>query len=115
MARAILDGARFGSGDQAMAFARERVIDAHEVRGHVCRITHSQDGVHSDGSLHYINHAEDYGFVDIPEETRQAIYRDVREALNADDPYADFDVIYGDRDHKQHMHLEFQPKRAMNK
>jgi len=114
MARAILDGARFGNGDQAMAYARERVIDAFEFRGSICRITHSQDGTHEDGSLHYIDNAEDYGFVGVPEEDRQAIYMDVREALGADDPYCDFDVVYGG-EHKQHMHLEWQPKRAMNR
>lgn len=111
MARAILDGARFGSGDQAMAFARERVIDAFEKAGSICRITHSKDGTHMDGSLHYISHAEDYGFVGVPDEDRQTIYKDVREALGADDPYCDFDVVL----HAQHMHLEWQPKRAMNR
>ncbi len=113
MSRAILDGARFGSGDQAMAYARERVIDAFEARGYICRITHSRDGTHSDGSLHYINHGEDYGFVGIPEESRQAIYRDVREALDADPVDADFDVVY--RGIKNRLHLEWQPKKAMNR
>jgi len=115
MARAILDGARFGSGDQAMAYARERIIDAHEREGHVCRITSSRDGTHSNGSLHYINHAEDYGFQGIPAAARQAIYRETRTALEADDPYSDFDVVYGDEKHQGHMHVEYQPKRAMNR
>jgi len=115
MSRAILDGARFGSGDQAMAYARERVIDAYEREGYVCRITHGCDGTHSDGSLHYIDHAEDYGFVGIPEAARQAIYKESRAAVNADVPYSDFDVLYGDEKHKNHMHVEFQPKRAMNR
>lgn len=115
MSRAILDGARFGSGDQAMAYARERVIDAFAAHGEICRITHSRDGTHMDGSLHYIDHAEDYGFADIPEEKRQAIYLDLREALGADDPYSDFDVVYGCEGHKHHVHVEFQPKRAMNR
>ncbi len=110
MSRAILDGARFGSGDQAMAYCRERVIDAFALAGHVCRITHSRDGTHSNGSLHYIDHADDYGFVGIPESDRQIIYKDVRMALGPD-----FDVVYGTRGHKKHLHCEFQPKRAMNR
>jgi hypothetical protein len=115
--RAILDGARFfgATGQAAMAFARERVIDAFESRGYVCRITHICDGMHSDGSLHYITNADDYGFRLIPEVDRQAIYQDVREALRADEPYSDFDVVYGDEKHQHHMHIEWQPKRALNK
>jgi hypothetical protein len=96
-----------------MAYARERVIDAFEARGSICRITHSQDGTHMNGSLHYVNHAEDYGFVGVPEEDRQAIYKDVRTSLAADDFLADFDVVYANG--KQHLHVEYQPKRAMNR
>ena len=115
MSRAILDGARFGSGDQAMAYARERVIDAFEARGYICRITSIRGKTHGDGSLHYVDHAEDYGLVGIPEQSRQAIYRDVREAVNADPADADFDVLYGNDEHKNSMHLEWQPKKAMNR
>ena len=117
MPRAILDGARFfgPAGQAAMSFARERVIDAFEAAGHVCRITHECDGTHSNGSLHYILDAEDYGFRGIPEEDRQAIYLDTRAALGADAPYSDFDVVYGDEGHEHHMHCEWQPKRAMNR
>ncbi len=117
MPRAILDGARFfgPAGQTAMSFARERVIDAFEAAGHVCRITHICDGTHGDGSLHYIGDAEDYGFQGIPEDDRQAIYKDSREALDADNMYSDYDVLYGDDAHKHHMHCEWQPKRALNR
>jgi hypothetical protein len=124
MAQAILDGARFGSGDQAMAYARERVIDAYAAHGEICRITHIADGTHSDGSSHYRDCADDYGFVDIPEERRIAILRDAMEALNAGalvygefegEPYSDFLLIYGDENHKRHMHLQWKPIRAMNR
>jgi hypothetical protein len=93
--RAILEGARFfgSSGQAAMAYARERVIDAFDARGYPCRITHICDGTHSDGSLHYIGHADDYGFRLIPNAARQSIYLEVREALGADDPYCDYDVL----------------------
>lgn len=124
MARAILDGARFASNDQAMAYARERVIDAFKAHGEICRIKHVVDGTHSNGSSHYRNCADDYGFIDIPEEARLAIVRDAREALNAGaivygefegNPYADFLIIYGDENHEQHMHLQWKPARAMNR
>ncbi len=117
MPRAILDGARFfgPAGQSAMSFARERVIDAFEARGHVCRIMHICDGTHGDGSLHYIGDAEDYGFRGIPEEDRQAIYLETREALGSDEPYSAYDVVYGDDKHQHHMHLEWQPKRPLNR
>ncbi|UCD56787.1 MAG: hypothetical protein JSV16_13325 [Candidatus Hydrogenedentota bacterium] len=124
MARAILDGARFASNDQAMAYARERVIDAFAAHGEICRITHIADGTHSDGSSHYRNCADDYGFVDVPETKRLAILRDAREALNAGalvcgkfegESYSDFLLIYGDENHEQHMHLQYKPMRAMNR
>ncbi len=124
MSRAILDGARFGSGDQAMAYARERVIDAFEARGEICRIKSISDGTHSDGSSHYRNCADDYGFVGVAEETRLAIVRNAREALNAGalvygkfegNSYGDFLLIYGDEKHEQHMQLQWKPKKAMNR
>lgn len=115
MARAILDGARFGSGDQAMAWADARVVDAYEAHGYICQLRHVGDGTHEDGSLHYIGHARKYSLIDIPEETREAIFRDVREATRADDPYSDFDVVYDREAHAQHLAIKWQPKRAMNR
>jgi hypothetical protein len=124
MARAILDGARFGENHQAMAYARERVIDAYAAHEEICRITHCADAVHVDGSSHYRDCADDYGLVDIPEEKRLAILRDAMEALNAGalvygkfegEPYSDFLLIYGDENHKQHVHLQWKPVRAMNR
>ncbi len=117
MPRAILDGARFfgPAGQSAMSFARERVIDAFAARGYVCRITHICDGTHGEGSLHYILDAEDYGFRGVPQEDRQAIYLETREAVGADEPHADFDVVYGDDKHQHHMHVEWQVKRPLNR
>ena len=124
MARAILDGARFASNDQAMAYARERVIDAYTAHGEICRITHVFDGTHADGSSHYRDCADDYGLVDIPEEKRLAILRDALEALNCGalvyskfegNPYGDFLLIYGDENHGNHMHAQWKPVRAMNR
>lgn len=124
MARAMIDGARFGSNDQAMSYARERVIDAFDAHNQICRITHVIDGTHTDGSSHYRNCADDYGFVGIPEQTRIAIVRHVAEAIGASvilygaregEPYGDFLIIYGGDGHKNHMHLQWKPQRAMNR
>jgi hypothetical protein len=117
MALAIVEG-RFGSRDQAMAFAMQAVKDAHSVRGEVARISSIRDGEHMDASGHYADWAFDFKLAHIAEAKRQPIVDDIREALQADKekfPYADFDVVYGDEGHKFHGHVEWQPKRAMNR
>jgi len=125
MARAMLDErARFGSADQAMAFAQERIIDAFALHHEICRIRSISDGTHSDGSSHYRNCARDFSFVDVPEDRRLAILRDAREALNCGalvdgqfegTAYSDFLLIYGDDKHTQHMHIQWKPQKAMNR
>ena len=117
MSRAIIEG-RFGSRDQAMAFAMERVIDAHEHQNAIARIGKIRDGGHMDGSLHYADGAFDFKLGHVSETKRKRIVADAREALQCDKkkyPYSDFDLVFGDKDHKLHGHVEWQPKRAMNR
>ncbi len=110
-----IDGARFGSNDQAMAYAQERVADAHAIHGETARISHIADGIHVDTSSHYRACAFDFGLVHIAPEKRQRIVDDVVSALEANGPYSDFIVLFGDDDHQHHGHVQWKPVRAMNR
>lgn len=115
MPRMRLDGARFGSNEQAIAFAMERVADAHTSNGELARITQIADGIHSDGSSHYRDCAFDFGLARIPVMKRQVIVDDVIDALDANGINSDFRVIYGDKKHKTHGHVQWKPVTAMNR
>ncbi len=116
MPKAILDGARLHGLNAATHYAMERVIDAFASNGVVCRFTCVANGMHSDGSLHYIGNAFDVGLQHIGDHAlRDKIVDDIREALDADDPYCDYDIVYGTSGHRNHIHCEWQPKRALNR
>lgn len=116
--RAIIDGARLhGLSTQAL-FAVERSIDACDEYGVVCRLRSCGEGTHQDKSLHYAGFAFDVSFKDVPENLRELIVADVKKALDADkkvNPYGDYDVVYGNEGHQHHMHVEWQPKKAINR
>jgi hypothetical protein len=116
--RAIIDGARLhGLSTQAL-YAIERCIDACGDQGVVCRLRSCSDGTHADKSLHYPGFAFDVSFKDVPPGARELIVADVKKSLDADksvNPYGDFDVVYGDEGHRHHVHVEWQPKRALSR
>ena len=65
-------------------------------------VTSCKDGKHSRASLHYIGHAIDLRTKDMSKQMAEAISNDIRERLGLQ-----FDVVK----EKDHIHIEFQPKR----
>lgn len=66
-------------------------------------ITSITDGTHSYTSLHYIGHAVDLRIREIPSDDLESIVGDMKRSLTND-----YDVVL----EKDHIHLEYQPKRS---
>ena len=119
MSSARIDGARFGSIDQAMAFAMQRAVDACDAYGVEARIISIADGLHADGSSHYRDCAFDLGLVHVTAGNRQNIVDHLVNSLDANTlegrkPNSDFLVIYGDEGHQTGAHIQFKPQKGMN-
>ena len=76
--------------------------DAYRGWAQELNIYHVTDGNHMVGSLHYIGHALD---ATLPGVNASLKLRGLRKALGPD-----FDVV----DEKTHLHVEYQPKTAIN-
>ena len=74
------------------------LIRLFEVDGQNFVITHTYDGMHKDGSLHFKNRAFD-GLP--PERERDHILKQAKELMGPD-----WDII----DEKDHWHIEYDPK-----
>ncbi len=110
-----MDGARLHSLSTQCLYAMERVVDAFEAHGQVCRFKRIADGTHMNASLHYPGFAVDVGLRGIGSADRDGIVADIREALGSGELLSDFDVVYGSPGHLHHIHIEWQPKRALNR
>jgi hypothetical protein len=66
-------------------------------------VTAITDSVHSPGSLHYVGYAADLGLP--PADKIQIVVARLKEALGDE-----WDVLY----EINHIHIEFQPKKALN-
>lgn len=100
-------GVKFGSKDQAMAFALVVVNSIFTKYGYDCVITSVNDSVHGTGSLHFSDAAMDIRTKHLPDKaTKEKIVNEIRDSL----PDA-YDVIL---EHlgadNEHCHLEYQPK-----
>ena len=69
-------------------------------------ITSGGDGEHMEGSLHYKGLAWDLRVRDCSNRARFA--NELRSSLNAIDD--NWDVLYGDQYHLNHIHVEYDPK-----
>ena len=72
-----------------------------------CVITSGTEGKHMEGSLHYKNLAWDLRTRNLKDPGSAA--DKLREKLGKD-----WDVLYGDKYHLDHIHVEFQPKGKKN-
>jgi hypothetical protein len=74
--------------------------------GLTATITSANDGKHMENSLHYKNLAWDLRIWGLPNPAEAA--DKLRNLLNA--KRNDYDVIFGDANHLDHVHVEFDPK-----
>lgn len=75
-------------------------------------ITSAVEGSHSRASLHYAGNAVDLRSRHIPTLKRKRLERELRAALGKDRKHeGDYDLVI----ESNHWHLEFQPKRGINK
>lgn len=85
-----------------LAFALACAADIWAKREQEVTVTSVVDGRHSRGSLHYTGCAADLRTRDLPSGTETLLADELRTALGDQ-----FDVIL----ERDHIHLEFQPKR----
>lgn len=69
-------------------------------------ITSANDSIHCANSLHYKNLAWDLRIWGLPDP--QKVADELRDILNIKSN--DYDVIYGDPKHLDHIHVEYDPK-----
>jgi len=70
-------------------------------------ITSVNDGMHMDGSLHYVGQAFDVSTHEIPGGRLEFVVKDLKRALNP----AGFDVVLEDKGKpNEHIHVEYDPK-----
>jgi hypothetical protein len=74
--------------------------------GSIPVITSANDGKHMATSLHYKDLAWDLRVKNLPDPQQMADR--LREMLNV--KHHDYDVLFGDEAHKDHIHVEYQPK-----
>lgn len=98
-------GVRIAGMRPEILFAVIVAEHAYTEAGFDLTITACVDGKHSAGSLHYSGAAIDIQTRDIPAEALQKIVARIKGALGAD-----FDVVM----EADHLHIEFQPKQAVN-
>lgn len=91
--------------DLAMFIANRIVEQTYDKYGYDCEITSSVDGDHMVGSFHPKGKALDYKTNHVSTVIMLKIAAEVRGKLGPD-----FDVLFGDPNHKNHMHVEFDPK-----
>jgi len=65
-------------------------------------VTSGLDGTHSENSLHYDGNAVDFRTRYFDEETKQAVFAELKEVLGD----KDYDFVY----HSTHIHVEYDPK-----
>lgn len=82
--------------------------DSFDFLGQQLVVTSIVDGVHSSTSLHYVGHAFDCRTKHLSPERRLVILDDLKQRLA---PLGDFDVVL----ETDHLHVEYQPKGALNK
>lgn len=73
--------------------------------GFDCEVTCGPNGTHMRGSKHYVGNAFDLRTKHIPEQILPSIVKELTEALGED-----YDVLL----EATHLHVEFDPKEAMN-
>lgn len=89
----------------AMAFAISCVHDTIREEGYDCVITSAIDGKHSRGSLHYVGLALDFRTNNMPSGELPRIRDKIAARLGEN-----FDVVL----EKDHLHVELDPKLAIN-
>ena len=85
-------------------------------KGYEPTVTSANDGRHTNHSLHYYNRAFDIRVRDYPEfdlnrfnETRHVIDEWI-ERMRCYLPVCEYDIVFGDDHHQNHIHLEYDPK-----
>lgn len=98
----IKDGVRLGGLRVEMCIAILVAQSVYDRFSEDFVITCALEGIHMKGSLHYVGAAVD---LRLPLKRRQQIRRNIAERLGDD-----YDVVLG----RSHIHIEFQPKVAVN-
>jgi hypothetical protein len=85
--------------------------------GYIPTITSAHDGRHRPDSLHYKDAAFDIRVKDYPgfdlqrfEETRRVIDLWIIRIKNLLSPPADYDIVFGNKQHRDHIHIEWDPE-----
>ncbi len=79
--------------------------EVYKAAGHDLTITACLDGKHTTGSLHYAGAAIDIRTRDLPPADVPKVMAQIKECVGGD-----FDVLL----ETDHIHIEFQPKQAIN-
>ena len=80
--------------------------DIWKRRGLIPTITSGAEGHHMAGSLHPLGLAWDLRVRDLTDPA--IVAQELREMLNLKEH--DFDIVYGDSQHLDHIHVEYDPK-----
>jgi len=93
-----------------------QVVENTAPGGYEPTTTSGEDGVHGHGSLHPSGYAIDIRVRDYPgynmakfEETRRVI-DDWIARIYLELPANQYDIVFGDHKHRNHIHLEFDPE-----
>lgn len=78
--------------------------------GFDCDVTSINDGSHSLASFHWDGRAFDFATYAVGMTDAEADL--VASILRMRLPDDEFDVVYGDENHMNHIHVEYQPKRG---
>jgi len=98
-------GVRITGMRPEILLAAVSAMEVYKAAGHDLTITACVDGKHSTGSLHYTGAAIDIRTRDLPPADVQKVLAQIKECVGGD-----FDVLL----ETDHIHIEFQPKQAIN-
>lgn len=92
-----------------------QVVQHTAPKGYEPTVTSANDSKHEPNSLHYKNRAFDIRVKDYPgfslwrfEKTKGVIFEWIRR-MRKFLPESDYDIIFGDAMHKNHIHIEYDP------
>jgi len=98
-------GVRITGMRPEILLAAVAAMEVYKAAGHDLTITACVDGRHTTGSLHYAGAAIDIRTRDLPPADVPKLMAQIKECVGGD-----FDVLL----ETDHIHIEFQPKQAIN-
>ena len=90
------------------------VAGVYDQHGLECWLSSGTSGRHGRGSLHFVGYGADYSLHNVPEGPHGENLAAKMAARIKKQLGEEFDVVYGDANHLDHIHVEFQPKKGVN-